>query len=88
MQEQTIAQHNDALRAEIARLTAEQMRLKAKLVRALSLKVSEKGALSVYGMGRFPVTLYKNQWLRLLDAADSIRAFITANNSTLTEKGE
>jgi hypothetical protein len=50
------------------------------------MKVSEKGALSVYGMGRFPVTLYKEQWLRLLDMADDIRAFIAANDSALKVK--
>jgi hypothetical protein len=50
------------------------------------MKVSEKGALSVYGMGRFPVTLYKEQWVKLLDMADDIRAFIAANHSALKEK--
>jgi hypothetical protein len=50
------------------------------------MKVSEKGALSVYGMGRFPVTLYKEQWVKLLDMADDIRAFIAANDSALKEK--
>jgi hypothetical protein len=48
--------------------------------------VSEKGALSVYGMGRFPVTLYKEQWLRLLDMSDDIRAFIKANDAQLKAK--
>ena len=47
------------------------------------MKVSEKGALSVYGMGRFPVTLYKEQWLKLLDMADEIQAFITAHQAEL-----
>jgi hypothetical protein len=50
------------------------------------LKVSEKGAVSVYGMGHFPVTLYKEQWLKLLDMSDDIRAFITANETQLKEK--
>jgi hypothetical protein len=50
------------------------------------LRVSEKGALSAYGLGRFPVTLYKSQWLKLLDMADAIRAFIKANESKLKEK--
>jgi hypothetical protein len=48
--------------------------------------VSEKGALSIYGMGRFPVTLYKEQWLRLLDKSDDIREFIAANDSQLKAK--
>ena len=50
------------------------------------MKVSEKGALSVYGMGRFPVTLYKEQWLRLLQMSDDIRAFIAANEGKLKTK--
>ena len=53
---------------------------------ALTMKVSEKGALSVYGMGRFPVTLYKEQWLKILGMADEIKAFIEANNSSLKTK--
>lgn len=54
--------------------------------RKLSLKVSEKGAVSLYGMGRFPVTLYGSQWERLLDHADEVRAFLTANASLLSVK--
>ena len=50
------------------------------------MKVSEKGAVSIYGMGRFPVTLYKEQWLKLLDMGDEIRAFISANNDSLKAK--
>ncbi len=52
----------------------------------MRMKVSEKGAVSVYGMGRFPVTLYKEQWLKLLDMSDEIRAFITANEAQLKTK--
>jgi len=52
------------------------------------LKVSEKGGLSVYGLGRFPVTLYKEQWAKLLDMADEIRTFIKENESKLKTKGE
>ena len=51
------------------------------------MKVSEKGGLSVYGMGRFPVTLYKEQWLTLLNMSADIRAFIAANDGTLKSKG-
>jgi hypothetical protein len=54
----------------------------------VSLKVSEKGGVSVYGLGRFPVTLYKEQWVKLLDMADDIRTFIRENESTLKAKGE
>ena len=50
------------------------------------MKVSEKGAVSIYGMGRFPVTLYKEQWLKLLGMSDEIRAFITANDAQLKTK--
>jgi hypothetical protein len=52
----------------------------------VSLKVSEKGGLSVYGLGRFPVTLYRDQWTKLLDMAEDIRAFIRANESGLKTK--
>ena len=50
------------------------------------MKVSEKGALTIYGMGRFPVTLYKEQWLKLLGMSDDIRAFIAANDGQLKTK--
>lgn len=59
--------------------------LKAKS-KPLTLKISEKGGLSVYGLGRFPVTLYKSQWLRLLTVIDEIRQFIKDNNHLLKEK--
>jgi len=75
------------LRAELARLKAENESLKKAPARgALSLKVSEKGAVSVYGMGRFPVTLYKEQWLKLLNMAEEIKNFIKANDSKLKTK--
>jgi hypothetical protein len=77
---------SDELKAEIERLRAENEALKRPERGRLSLKVSEKGALSVYGMGRFPVTLYKEQWLKLLDIADEIKAFIAANNERLKTK--
>lgn len=74
------------VQAELARLRAENERLKQGARGKLAMKVSEKGALSVYGMGRFPVTLYKEQWLRLLSMADEIKAFIEANQSALKAK--
>jgi hypothetical protein len=76
------------LKAEIDRLKAENEALKnSKPARGtLSMKVSEKGALSVYGMGRFPVTLYKEQWLKLLSIADEIKTFIEQNESRLKTK--
>jgi hypothetical protein len=70
---------------ELARLRKENEALK-KRGPAVRMKVSEKGAVSVYGMGRFPVTLYKEQWLRLLDMSSEIRDFIAANESQLKAK--
>lgn len=71
------------LRAEMERLRAENEALKAKLSRPTTIKVSEKGAVSVYGLGRFPVTLYKEQWVKLLSMTDDIKKFITENESRL-----
>ena len=73
-------------RAELERLRAENERLKAGDKGKLTLKVSEKGAVSVYGMVRFPVTLYKEQWLRLLASGAEIEAFIRENESRLKTK--
>jgi len=77
---------DEEMKAEIERLRAENEALKKTSSRGLSLKVSEKGALSVYGMGRFPVTLYKEQWLKLLEMSKDILAFIKANESKLKTK--
>ena len=77
---------SDDLQAELERLRAENERLKNASSSKLAMKVSEKGALSIYGMGRFPVTLYKEQWLRLLTIAEDIRSFIEANNDSLKSK--
>ena len=77
---------DDDTKAELERLRAENAALKKTSSRGLSLKVSEKGALSVYGMGRFPVTLYKEQWLKLLEMSEDILAFIKANESQLKTK--
>ena len=71
---------------ELARLRAENAALKNRGARGVSLKVSEKGGVSVYGLGRFPVTLYKEQWARLLDMADDIRTFIRENDARLKTK--
>ncbi|HEV3029822.1 MAG TPA: hypothetical protein VG457_19740, partial [Planctomycetota bacterium] len=68
------------------RLKAENENLKARGSRGISLKVSEKGGVSVYGLGRFPVTLYKEQWVKLLDMSDDIRNFIKDNDSKLKAK--
>jgi hypothetical protein len=74
------------MKAELQRLRAENEKLKSKDAAGLSLKVSEKGAVSLYGMGRFPVTLYKEQWLRILASAPVIEAFINENDSKLKTK--
>jgi hypothetical protein len=74
------------MQAELERLKAENAALKARTARGVSLKVSEKGAVSVYGLGRFPVTLYKEQWVKLLDMSDDIRAFIRDNEVSLKAK--
>ena len=77
---------DEEMKAELERLRQENAALKKGTASGLRLKVSEKGAVSVYGMGKFPVTLYKEQWLRLLDIADEIRTFIDANNAQLKSK--
>jgi len=77
----------DELQAEIDRLRAENENLRKPQPRGqMSLKVSEKGALSVYGLGRFPVTLYREQWEKLLGMAEEIRRFIQENDSKLKKK--
>jgi len=77
---------NEDMQTELERLRAENEALKRRTSRGVSLKVSEKGGVSVYGLGRFPVTLYKEQWTKLLDMADEIRAFIRDNDAKLKAK--
>ena len=79
---------DEDLRAELERLKAENEQLKSQRGRAVSLKVSEKGGVSVYGLGRFPVTLYKEQWAKLLSMAEEIRTFIKENDARLKAKPE
>lgn len=69
-------------------LKAQLAALKAKEERSggLSFKVSDKGGVSVYGLGRFPVTLYYEQWMRLLDKAQELRAFLEENKAKLKLK--
>lgn len=76
----------EELRAQLEQLKKENESLKARTSKGISLKVSEKGAVSVYGMGRFPVTLYKEQWIKLLDMAEDIRRFIQENEPRLKSK--
>jgi len=77
---------DDALNAEVERLKAENAALKAQATRGVAIKVSEKGGVSVYGLGRFPVTLYKEQWAKLLDMAADIRAFLKEHDAELKTK--
>ena len=81
---------DDDVQSELERLRAENAALKASSARrgSVSFKVSEKGGVSVYGLGRFPVTLYKEQWAKLLDLADEIRAFIKAHEAELKSKSQ
>jgi hypothetical protein len=79
---------DEDLKAELERLKAENERLKSQRGRSVSLKVSEKGGVSVYGLGRFPVTLYKEQWGKLLAMADDIRDFIKEHDAELKAKPE
>ena len=79
---------DDELQKEVERLRAENEALKRTSSKGLSLRVSAKGALSVYGLGRFPVTLYKEQWLRLLDMAEDIQTFIKQNEAELKTKAQ
>jgi hypothetical protein len=79
---------DEDLKAELERLREENSRLKQRGSRGVSMKVSEKGGVSIYGLGRFPVTLYKEQWEKLLDMSDDIRAFIKENVSKLKIKGD
>ncbi len=77
---------DDQMRQELEKLRAENAALKKTSAKGLSMKISEKGALSIYGLGRFPVTLYKEQWKKLLGFKDEIVAFLEANDAQLKSK--
>lgn len=82
----TSAMTDEETLKELERLRAENEALKKRTSRGVSMKVSEKGGLSIYGLGRFPVTLYKEQWLKLLEMGDDIKAFIRDNDAVLKKK--
>ncbi|MDH5509530.1 MAG: hypothetical protein OEZ32_04155 [Nitrospinota bacterium] len=77
---------DEDVKAELERLREENAALKKGISKGISMKVSAKGALSIYGMGRFPVTLYKEQWIKLLDIAEEIRSFIKTHEEELKSK--
>lgn len=77
---------SEDLKAELERLRAENAALKKVGAKGVSMKVSEKGGLSIYGLGRFPVTLYKEQWTKLLDMSEEIRTFLREHDSELKSK--
>jgi hypothetical protein len=77
---------DEDIQSELARLRAENESLKQRRNSAVSFKVSEKGAVSVYGLGRFPVTLYQEQWQKLLALSDQIKDFIEENRAKLKVK--
>ena len=77
---------DEDLKDELERLRKENEALRKDTSSSIRMKVSEKGAVSIYGMGRFPVTLYKEQWLKLLEMSAEIRAFIAANDAHLKKK--
>jgi hypothetical protein len=77
---------DEDIQAELERLRAENEALKKKRNTTASMKVSEKGAVSVYGLGRFPVTLYQEQWQKLLAMSDDIKSFIADNQDRLKVK--
>ncbi len=74
----------EELKAQLEELKKQQAG--GRRTGALDFRVGEKGGVSVYGLGRFPVTLYYEQWLRLLDAADKLREFLDENKSRLKLK--
>lgn len=78
---------SEDMKAELERLRAENAALKKVGAKGVSMKVSEKGGLSIYGLGRFPVTLYKEQWTKLLDMSEEIRTFLREHDSELKAKG-
>jgi hypothetical protein len=78
----------DELQAELERLRAENENLKRRTERSVFLKVSDKGGVSLYGLGRFPITLYVEQWEKVLEMAPEIRTFLETNRSSLKRKDQ
>ena len=83
-----MAEDRDGVEGELARLRAENQQLKSqqRTSGSLTFKVSEKGAVSVYGLGRFPVTLYQEQWDKLFGRIDELKRFLEDNRDRLKKK--
>ncbi|MHA7836107.1 MAG: hypothetical protein ACX98W_01455 [bacterium] len=77
----------DEMRERLKQLEDENARLRQRAAGALDLRVSQKGGVSLYGLRRFPITFYKEEWLNILDMADQIRAFIVEHDSELRKRG-
>jgi hypothetical protein len=86
--QQAVAQATTSMTAEVAKLKAENAKLATapKPEVPLTIRVSAKGAVSIYGCGRFPVTLYKSQWLRIFAIQDKVKSFMLANDKDLKSK--
>ncbi len=83
-----MAETENDLREELERLRAENETLRASKGREIRLQVSAKGGVSLYGIRRFPITFYVEEWRRILDMADDIRSFISSHEAELKRKGE
>ena len=81
-----MAESNDEMREELERLRAENEGLKARKSQELRLQVSQKGAVSLYGIRRFPITFYADEWATVLGMADKIRTFISQHETELKRK--
>ncbi len=81
-----MAGNDDDLQSEVERLRAENAALKEKKTREMRLKVSQKGAVSLYGIRRFPITFYADEWDTVLDMADEVRSFIKENEGALKRR--
>ena len=77
---------DEDMKAELERLKAENETLKKRSAQSIRLAVGKKGGASLYGLGHFPVTLYKEQWLKLLDSSDLIKGFLQENDAALKSK--
>lgn len=81
-----LATENETLEQKLNRLEAENAALKNKATAKISLKVSEKGAVSLYGLGRFPITLYAEQWAAVIENIERIKQFIADHKFELSHK--